>query len=302
MQDIISDLIGDLGIAYKSLLGNFLSNFLTTIFLIILIRIIYSLVSGIFPGVKNLVYTVFKPFRLLHIWFHIQAAKEVNEQYSIDNPNHGKKTNFSVLFSTGVGANSEHSFISFATTDDFTTKDAIAIARAPLMPALVMLLGLILIGPLMTEGIFIFIHLYFLIGVTLVMFPSGHDNMFIFNTILTKSKLSAWYMVMPFVAFALTATIYTVKYDLLGVYPAFWWVEPFVMGLYSGWLYLVLLATVVWLNSRNEEKAKADQAKELKETPSEVSDSEINPLEEDDIRFLKEQQDQLLVRKFMKKG
>ena len=300
MQDIIADFIGDIGIAYKGLLGNFLSNFLTTIFLIILIRIIYTIVSGIFPGIKNLVYTVFKPFRLLHIWFHIQAAKEVNEKYNLENPNHGKKTNFSVLFSTGVGANSEHSFISFSTTDDFSTKDAIAIARAPLMPALVLLLGLILIGPLMTEGIFIFIHLYFLIGVTLVMFPSGHDNMFIFNTILTKSKLSGWYMIMPFIAFALTATVYTVKYDLLGIYPSFWWVEPFVMGLYSAWLYLVLLATVVWLNGRNEEKEKAKQTTEPGKTPSETLDSEKKLLEEDDIRLLKEQQDQLLIQKFMK--
>ena len=289
MQDIIADFIGDIGVAYKGLLGNFLSNFLTTIFLIILIRIIYTVVSGIFPGIKNLVYTVFKPFRLLHIWFHIQAAKEVNEKYNLENPNHGKKTNFSVLFSTGVGANSEHSFISFSTTDDFSTKDAIAIARAPLMPALVLLLGLILIGPLMTEGIFIFIHLYFLIGVTLVMFPSGHDNMFIFNTILTKSKLSGWYMIMPFIAFALTATVYTVKYDLLGTYPSFWWIEPFVMGLYSAWLYLVLLATVVWLNGRNEEKENAKQTTEPGKTPSEPSDSENNLLEKDDIRFLKEQ-------------
>jgi len=271
MQDFITDWINDLGTIYSGFLGGFVTNIFTTIFLIVLIRIVYEFASMIFPGIKSLVYTVFKPFRLLHIWFHIQAAKSLNTKY-------GKKTHFSVLFSTGMGAGSERSLISIVSTDRFTTKDAISIARAPLYPSLIMLLALIIIGPLMQQGIFVFIHLYFLAGITLVMLPSGHDNLFIFNTILTRTTISAWYMVLPIVSFALTATIYTFKYQLLDVYPPFWWVEPFIMGLYSTWIYLIALAFVVWKTSDDG----------IEEQQNESKNSEDLELEKEDLDYIQQ--------------
>ena len=292
MQDFVTDWINDLGIVYQGFLSNFLSNLLSTIFLIFLIRIVYEFVTMIFPGIKNLVYTIFKPFRLLHIWFHIQAAKNVNSYNRQSNPHQRKKVDFSVLFSTGVGSGSERSIISIASTDEFNTKDAISIAKAPLLPALVMLLFLILIGPLMKEGIFVFIHLYFLIGITLVMFPSGHDNLFVFNTILTKSNLSAWYLIFPFISFSLTATLYTFKYQLSNIYPPFWWIEPFVMGLYSTWLYLMLLAFVVWLS------AKKDSPTPQIETEPSSSDPKKIQLEEEDIQYLRQQHTQNQLQDF----
>ena len=286
MQDFVMDWINDLGTIYQGFLSNFLSNFLMTIFLIFLIRIVYEIVTMIFPGIKNLVYTIFKPFRLLHIWFHIQAAKNVNTKNHKNNPNQRKKVNFSVLFSTGMGSGSERSIISMASTDEFSTKDAIAIAKAPMMPALVMLLFLILIGPLMTEGLFVFIHLYFLIGITLVMLPSGHDNLFVFNTILTKTNLSAWYLIFPFIAFTLTATLYTFKYQLLDSYPPFWWIEPFVMGLYSTWIYLVLLTLVIWLTAGKEDVTPQIDSKHSSDSPKQPL------LDEEDMAYLRQQHTQ----------
>ena len=290
MQDIITDTINDLGTVYSGFLSNFLSNFLTTIFLIFLIRIVYEIVTMIFPGVKNLVYTIFKPFRLLHIWFHIQAAKNVNAKHRKNNPNQRKKADFSVLFSTGMGPGSERSIISIASTDEFTTKDAIAIAKAPMLPALVMLLFLILIGPLMSEGIFVFIHFYFLIGITLVMLPSGHDNLFVFNTILTKTTLSAWYLIFPFISFSLTAMLYSFKYELLNSYPSFWWIEPLVMGLYSTWLYLILLTLVVWLTAGKEDENPQINSESSSESPKQIQ------LDEEDIHYLRQQHTQNQLR------
>lgn len=286
MQDIISNFVDDIGSVYSGFLSNFISNLLGTIFLIILIRIIYELVSTIFPGIKGLVYTLFKPFRLLHIWFHIQAAKNINEKKGNEK---NKATDFSVLFSTGMGSNSEQSLISVVSTKNFTIKDAITIAKAPLMPSLVMLIFLILIGPIMNEGIFIFIHLYFLLGITLVMLPSGHDNLFVFNTILTKVNLSAWYFIFPFISFSLTTALYTYKYQILNSYPPFWWVEPLVMGLYSSWLYLILLAGVIWFTGEKDEALTNTKSKE--NYPS--TDLEFD---EEDLEFLRNQQYQLQFR------
>ncbi len=294
MQDFVSDWITDLGTIYQGFLSNFISNLFTTIFLIFLIRIVYEIVTMIFPGIKNLVYTIFKPFRLLHIWFHIQAAKNINAKSHQENPQRGKKVDFSVLFSTGMGSGSEHSIISIVSTDELTTKDAMAVAKAPLKPALVMLLSLIMIGPLMTEGIFVFVHLYFLIGVTLVMFPSGHDNLFVFNTILTKTNLSAWYLIFPFIAFSLTTMLYSFKYQLLNSYPPFWWVEPFVMGLYSTWLYLILLALVVWLTAE-----KDSPVPQIESTASDKDTTRIS-IDKKDIQYLRKQHTQNQLRDFWK--
>lgn len=279
MQDIISNWFNDIGIMYSGLLSNFVTNLFSTIFLIIAIRIGYEAITMIFPGAKNLAYAIFKPFRLLHIWFHIQAAKSVNAEAKAKNPDAPNKVHFSVLFSTGMGSQSERSSISMITGlgDELTVKEAVTIAKAPMNPALVMIFFSILAGPLMTEGILIFLHMYILAGVTLVMLPSGHDNLFIFNTILTRTKLSAWYMIFPFVAFALTATIYSLKYELLGVFPSFWWIEPFVMGLYSTWLYLMLLTLVIWRKSRQEDKVvETSDAKPMKMSSKKLYQPELH--------------------------
>lgn len=292
MQDIIADLGIDLGSMYHGLLKTFLTNLLGTFFLIFLIRIGYELVSMIFPGIRSLVYFLFKPFRLLHVWFHIQAAKNLNEKARRENPTRAKKVNVGVLFSTGMSSSSEKSTVAIASgyDADLSVKDAISIANAPLFPALLMLFFLVLIAPVMTEGLLVFIHMYFLVGITLVLFPSGQDSIFIFNTILTQSNVSAWYMVFPFISFCLTAVLYSLKYQFYGVYPPFWWIEPFVMGLYSTWLYLMLLAAVIWLTSTKD-------SDEPTLGPTEKISS-IDPdgvLLEQQIRNQRSQQDQIQV-------
>jgi hypothetical protein len=97
----------------------------------------------------------------------------------------------------------------------------------------------------MQEFIFAVIHFYIVCGITLCLMPSKADSSLIINYIIIKTEISAWYVINIFLVFMLSASLYGLKYYYLGYYPDYWYVEPFLMGIWSSICYFILLSLVI---------------------------------------------------------
>ena len=75
--------------------------------------------------------------------------------------------------------------------------------------------------------------------------PSKADSKLIVNYILIRTDISGWYVINIIIVFLLTASTYAMKYYFLGYYPAYWYVEPLLMGIWSVISYLILFGLIV---------------------------------------------------------
>jgi hypothetical protein len=160
-----------------------------------------QVVFAILPPVRSIVDTIMVPFRIIHIWLHIQAARDVIAKRNLS----GDKKNFSLsfisFFSTGFGTKSEQSAI--ALNGLCSPKEASRIANAPLKGTLVLLLMLTLLTPLLrTTFIGKLIHLYIFIGVVTTSFPSGSDYKYTYNMLLMNSQINFSWLLLPVGAFS----------------------------------------------------------------------------------------------------
>ena len=39
---------------------------------------------------------------------------------------------------------------------------------------------------------------------------------------------------------------------MIGYYPDFWWLEPIIMGVWSAWVYIILLSFVIYFTNINQ--------------------------------------------------
>lgn len=239
---------------YANIFSNFsLDSILAQIQLIVIIKTVYFVVSSLLP-IQGIVNTIFQPFTYMHKIFHVHAAKKLNEKHRDETGRPGKEIRMNLSLGDSSIRNEEYSNISFMVNGagDMSIRDIMYFANSSTVPAFVMLLAIVSLGPLMQTLLFALIHLYIVCGITLCLMPSKADSRLITNFILVKTQISAWYVANIFIVFFLSASCYGLKYYYMDYYPSFWFVEPFLMGIWSVLCYVFLLSLVIMLTEEPE--------------------------------------------------
>lgn len=259
------------GEVFKSLVyiyGNIFSNFtlgaiLAQIQLMMAIKTIYIILSMVFP-IEGLVNGIFKPFTMLHQMFHAHAAKKINNSHRDEQGRPKQHIRMNVSLGDSSLRNREYTNLSFmiSNASDLTIRELSYFANASTAPSFVMILLIISVGPLMQTFWFTLLHFYILTGIILCLMPSKADSKLIFNYVLIKSELSPWYAYNTLLVFIASAGSYAMKYYYEDWYPAYWFVEPLLMGIWTVMCYVVLFAFIVAIS--DERKLFPDKEKDRK--------------------------------------
>ncbi|MFX0090200.1 MAG: hypothetical protein ACFFBD_00450 [Candidatus Hodarchaeota archaeon] len=154
--------------------------------LLIIIYLVLQVLGILFPLVKRVITAIFLPFRVLHVWLHLQAAQKLDLQTS-DPEDH------LVRFLTSITSD-DQTALGIKTPKN--TRDAYRIATAPTKGA-VILIGLsFVLSPilLMFGMIGFFIHLYILLGSLTTLWADGKDYLFAYQVALLNADLSPRYL------------------------------------------------------------------------------------------------------------
>ncbi|MFX1256063.1 MAG: hypothetical protein ACFFCZ_30930, partial [Promethearchaeota archaeon] len=135
------------------------------------------------------------PFRFLHVWLHLQAAKKIGllQQRAEDSL-------IDVKFLTSMTGDDR---LSLGINAPKTTIDAYRIATAPTKGAIVLIGLSFVLSPLfLLFGVIgLFIHLYILLGSLTTLWADGKDYIFVYQTILMNSDLPPRYVAWTVIVF-----------------------------------------------------------------------------------------------------
>ncbi|MFX0064906.1 MAG: hypothetical protein ACFFC7_22245 [Candidatus Hermodarchaeota archaeon] len=167
--------------------------------LLVLIYLVLQILGFLFPIIKRITTTIFLPFRLLHVWLHLEAAKKLGLQTSSS-----EETLVISRFLTSVIGEDR---VSLGIKAPQNTKDAYRIATAPTRGAIVVILLSFVLSPLLfLFGLVGFlIHLYLLLGSLTTLWTDAKDYLFVYQTALINADLSPRYI-------AWTAPIFIVSF------------------------------------------------------------------------------------------
>ncbi|MFX1250621.1 MAG: hypothetical protein ACFFCZ_03320 [Promethearchaeota archaeon] len=166
--------------------------------LLIIVYLVLQALGFLFPGIGRLVTAIFLPFRILHVWLHLDAANKLDLQTS-----DSEESLIITRFFTSIN------------TDDRTslgikapkyTQDAYRIATAPTKGAIVLIILSFLLSPvLVIFGIIgLVIHLYILLGSLTTLSADIKDYLFVYQIALVNSDLSPRYLAWAIPLFAVT--------------------------------------------------------------------------------------------------
>jgi hypothetical protein len=182
------------------MLEGFPLNILSYIISAIMLALVMQAVFMMLPPLKSIVDSIMFPFRIIHVWLHIQEARKVIEENRANGTLKSDSLQFASYFATGLTMKEEKT--GMALTGTCNPREASRIASAPLKGALVLLLGLVLLTPfLRTSFIGKLIHLYIFIGIATASFPSASDYKFTYNMVLLNFSVSAPWILIPVAAF-----------------------------------------------------------------------------------------------------
>lgn len=187
--------------AYGTMLAGFPLNILSYLLSAILLALFMQAVFALLPPLKSFIDTIMVPFRIVHIWLHMQAARDIINKRKISGNLENFSLSFVSFFSTGFGTKAENPAI--ALSGICSPKEASRIANAPFKGALTFLVMLILLTPILrTTFIGKLIHLYIFIGIVTTSFPSGSDYKYTYNMLLMNSQVSFNWLLLPVGAFS----------------------------------------------------------------------------------------------------
>ncbi|MHA1992602.1 MAG: hypothetical protein ACW98A_16730 [Candidatus Hodarchaeales archaeon] len=241
-QGFLSDLIGDV-----------ITTFITIFFLKILIEIIFS----IFPFVRRIAHMIFMPFNILHQWAHMHKAKQINQKAinkritlieDEDIPAHERFLHSKIFvkptFSMGIG-DRENTGVIILPTEELTMKETMGLVYAPSKYGFIITGLTVFLTPLaQANQIFGLIHLYFLFGSILFLFPSQEDYRFVINTIMTSSTISPFYFLHGITVFILSSYSQLYFYETLG-FPPYWYIDVIRLALSATVIYYIGLLTLI---------------------------------------------------------
>ncbi len=235
--------------------------------LLVVIYLVVQVLGFIFPFVKRLMIAVFVPFRFLHVWLHLQAAKKIGllQQRTEDSL-------INVIFFTSMTGDDR---ISLGIKAPKTTRDAYRIATAPTKGAIILIGLSFLLSPLfLIFGIIgLFIHLYILLGSLTTLWADGKDYLFVYQTALLNSDLPPRYAAWAVIIFgSVLLGSFFVATDLL---------KALLTAIGGTVAYLLVL---LWLASRmsGSPKTKSQGNENIK-----VEISTISPFPEINLPLLK---------------
>ncbi|MFX0065316.1 MAG: hypothetical protein ACFFC7_24360 [Candidatus Hermodarchaeota archaeon] len=173
--------------------------------LLVIIYLVLQVLGFLFPVVKRLTNTLFLPFRILHIWLHLEAAKKLGLQ----GPD-SKEDLIITRFITSVNGDDRASMGIKAPKN---TKDAYKIAMAPTKGAVILIALSFIISPiLLIFGLIgFFIHLYILFGALTTLWSDGRDYLFVYQIAVINADLSSRYLawVIPVFGISFMSTLVT---------------------------------------------------------------------------------------------
>ncbi|MFW9997888.1 MAG: hypothetical protein ACFFD4_37955 [Candidatus Odinarchaeota archaeon] len=197
----LNTLLGPFVDVYGKMLAGFPLNILSYILSAILLALFMQVVFSIIPQLKSIIDAIMFPFRILHIWLHVQAAREVIEKAKASETNNGPSLRFVSYYTTGFSVKEEKHSIALSGT--CSPREAAKIANAPLKGALILLIVLTMLTPLLRESFTgKLIHLYIFIGIATSSFPSASDYKFTYNMVLLNSSIRPSLTLLPVAAFS----------------------------------------------------------------------------------------------------
>lgn len=166
--------------------------------LLVIIYLILQVLGFLFPVVKRLVNTFFLPFRILHVWLHLDAAKKLDLQ-TVDS----EESLVITRFFASVNSNDRASLGIKAPKN---TRDAYRIAIAPTKGAIILIAMSFLLSPLllMFGVVGFFIHLYVLLGSLTTLWADAKDYLFVYQTAVLNADLSPRYLAWTVPVFAVS--------------------------------------------------------------------------------------------------
>ncbi|WP_455141170.1 hypothetical protein [Candidatus Hodarchaeum mangrovi] len=171
--------------------------------------IILQLILILFPFIKRLLNYLFFPFRWIHVYFHITAAKEILNELE-------KKKEQEDLDPLLDSANLRASLISGLDIPDENPGLLLSLNRlehakrvvfAPSRFALIAFIAYLLVSPILLSNQIVstqlgaLIHLYFFIGIFSVLMPSINDYYFLFHTLLLEMNIPSKYFYMSIIVY-----------------------------------------------------------------------------------------------------
>ncbi|MHA2325474.1 MAG: hypothetical protein ACXACB_08740 [Promethearchaeota archaeon] len=200
ITSLLNVLLDPLVNAYGLMLEGFPLNILSYIISAIMLALFMQAVFMMLPPLKSIVDSIMFPFRIIHVWLHVQEARKIIEENRAKGTLRSDSLQFASYFATGLTMKEEKT--GMALTGMCKPREASRIASAPLKGALVLLLGLVLLTPfLRTSFIGKLIHLYIFIGIATASFPSASDYKFTYNMVLVNFSISAPWILLPVAAF-----------------------------------------------------------------------------------------------------
>jgi hypothetical protein len=180
----------------NEILGKF--NFIDFLVKEFTLYLIVQIVLYIFPVLRKLLNIVYFPFRWIHVYLHVYAAKQIldeiqtlkeNDEIEEKDPLDSAIIRSSLISGLDVPDENPGLLMSF-NRSDYARK----VAFAPRIFGIIMLLGFIIITPLaFTEGQFFsssygaYIHFYLCLGIFSVMLPSLNDFYFVMHSFMISS-------------------------------------------------------------------------------------------------------------------
>lgn len=156
--------------------------------LLVIIYIVLQVLELLFPLVRRLITALFLPFRILHVWLHLQVAHQLDLQVS--DPNNQLVVN--QFFTSLVG--DDRLYLGIKAPKN--TKDAYRIAMAPTKGAIILVLLSFVSSPiLICFGLLgFFLHLYILFGSLTTLWADIKDYLFAYQVALMNADLNPRYL------------------------------------------------------------------------------------------------------------
>jgi len=198
---VINSILHPIVEAYSVSLAGFPLNFFSFILSSILLGMFMQAVFSIVPWLKSIFDGMMFPFRIIHVWLHIDQARKVIKKRNNSNLSDGlPPLRLTTFLSSGLDQKEEKPGL--VITGMCTPKEAASIANAPLKGVIVLLLLLTLLTPFL-RGSFAgsLVHLYISLGVATTSWPSTSDYQFTYNMFLANPPFSLDFILLLPVAF-----------------------------------------------------------------------------------------------------
>ncbi len=203
-----------------------------------------QLICHFIPPLRKLLIFLALPFRYMHVWLHVDAAKKVSMQDKTV-----KKKNYTSISLWTPLRGKDSVYISL---EAYSTRDALKIASAPLKGALALLLFIILSSPILARlSLFgLLLHMYLIFSCFGVAWPSIGDYSFVYQgAMIHPESLSPGYFLWVYFIFGISGyiTLQCTGSPVSAIVEGFFFSGIYLIGLF-------LLAKVI--KPTNPEKVK----------------------------------------------